>query len=289
MHPPTAEVEAAVAAALHEDLAPDGDLSAALVPAGAVASGVLASRAGGVVAGTACVTETFRQLDPAVRLAWCVGEGDKVAAGQVLASIDGPLTAVLTGERTALNFLGHLSGIATAVARWVAVVAGRIEIWDTRKTTPGLRGLEKAAVRAGGGINHRMNLSDRIMVKDNHLTGTDIASAVAAARAMWPGRIVHVECETVEHVTEALEAAADALLLDNMDPDGLRRCVAVVDAHESSHGHRPVLEASGGITLDVLDAFAGTGVDAVSSGALTAAAPALNVGLDLVGQDGGSE
>ena len=199
----------------------------------------------------------------------------------MLADLIGPLAPVLTAERTALNFLGRLSGIATETARWVEAADGGARIWDTRKTTPGLRVLEKAAVRAGGGANHRLNLSHWVMLKDNHLTGTDIAGAVAASRRRWAGRTVHVECETLDQVRESLEAGADALLLDNMTPAQVASCIVEVRDHASRHGVRPLVEASGGITLTVVADYAATGVDCISSSALTGSAPDLDMGLDL--------
>ncbi len=280
--PPADAVADAVVLALHEDLTPDGDLSASLVPAAAVADGVVASRSDGVLAGTACATEAFAQADPSIEVAWHRHEGDRIAPGDVLATVRGPLAPVLTAERTALNFLARLSGVATTTAAWVDAVAGTgVRIWDTRKTTPGLRALERAAVRAGGGWNHRTNLSHWIMLKDNHLTGTSVTEAVAVARSLWPGRTVHVECETLDQVRESLEAGADALLLDNMTPESITACVAAVRDHAERHGSRPLVEASGGITLDRVAAYAETGVDCVSTSALTNGAAMLDLGLDL--------
>ena len=279
--PPHEAVVVAVSRALAEDLEPDGDLSAVLVPEGAVARGALVTRSAGVLAGSACATEVFHQVDPSIEVTWRRVDGDPVDVGGVLADVTGPLAPVLTAERTALNFLGCLSGIATETARWVAATAGSARVWDTRKTTPGLRALEKAAVRAGGGTNHRHNLSHWVMLKDNHLTGTDIVGAVESSRSRWPGRTVHVECETLDQVHQSLEAGADALLLDNMTPAQVRACVDEVRAHAARHGVRPLVEASGGITLAVVAEYAATGVDCISSGVLTNAAPALDVGLDL--------
>ena len=279
--PPATAVVEAVRRALHEDLDSDGDLSAALVPDGAMAVGAIVARSGGVLAGSACATEAFRQVDPSIEVSWRRSDGGRLVAGEVLADLIGPLAPVLTAERTALNFLGRLSGIATETARWVEAADGGARIWDTRKTTPGLRVLEKAAVRAGGGANHRLNLSHWVMLKDNHLTGTDIAGAVAASRRRWAGRTVHVECETLYQVRESLEAGADALLLDNMTPAQVTACIVEVRDHASRHGVRPLVEASGGITLAVVADYAATGVDCISSSALTGSAPALDVGLDL--------
>lgn len=279
VHPPAFVVRDAVARALAEDLTPLGDLSAALLPPDAVAAARLVARAEGVLAGRACATEAFAQVDPQVRLSWSADDGDRVTPGTVVATVSGPLASIVTAERTALNFLGHLSGVATATRAFVDAAArgGTARIWDTRKTTPGLRSLEKAAVRAGGGSNHRGNLSDWVMIKDNHLGALGIAEAVGRARARWPGRTVHVECDTPGQAEAAIAAGADALLLDNMGPDDLRRCVELAAASP----RRPLLEASGGITLDTVTAVAATGVDMISVGAITNSAPVLDLGLDL--------
>jgi nicotinate-nucleotide pyrophosphorylase (carboxylating) len=290
LEPPADAVADAVVLALHEDLTPDGDLSAALVPAEALADGVLASRADGVLAGSACATEAFAQVSDAIEVVWLRADGDRIAPGDVVATVRGPLAPILTAERTALNFLCRLSGVATTTACWVQAAGavavagaeeGAVRIWDTRKTTPGLRALERAAVRAGGGWNHRTNLSHWVMLKDNHLTGTDIASAVALSRSLWPARTVHVECETLDQVRQSLEAGADALLLDNMNPTLIITCVGEVHAHGERHGTRPLVEASGGITLDRVADYAATGVDCISTSALTNGAPSLDLGLDL--------
>ncbi|MCU1453156.1 MAG: nicotinate-nucleotide pyrophosphorylase (carboxylating) [Acidimicrobiales bacterium] len=280
--PPIAPVRAAVAVALAEDLVPLGDLTSALLPDGARADGLLVARQAGVVAGRACVDETFAQVDPAITCRWHVDDGDRVEPGSVLAIVGGPLASVLTAERTALNFLGHLSGIATLTGAFVQAAGGRLRVWDTRKTTPGLRALEKAAVRAGGAVNHRGNLSDWVMFKDNHLTVLGIDEAVRRARDVWPGRTVHVEADGLDQVREALEAGADAILLDNMSPDEVRAAVELADAHARRAGtRRALLEISGGITLDTIGRYADCGADVVSSGAITNSAPVLDIGLDI--------
>jgi len=272
-------VRAAVEAALAEDLLPLGDLTSVLIPAEATATATLASRSDGVFAGRACVDETVRQVDPEVSIRWAADDGDTVAPGTEVAAIAGPLRSILTAERTALNFAGHLSGIATLTRQFVDAAAGGAIVWDTRKTTPGLRSLEKAAVRAGGGASHRGNLSDWVMMKDNHLTELGIADAVARAREAWPGRTIHVECDTAEQVREAATAGADAILLDNMTPEEATAGVAVA---RDLLGSRPCLiEASGGVNLDTVAAYAACGVDAVSVGALTNSAPVLDLGLDI--------
>ena len=276
--PPMKEVQAAVDLALAEDVGPQGDLTSSLIPPGEITAEITA-RDAGRLAGRACATEVFRQVDPSVTVEWQAADGDPVAPGQTLAVVAGPRASVLTAERTALNFLSHLSGIATEASRYVAAAAsvdgGRARIRDTRKTTPGLRVLEKAAVRAGGGDNHRMGLSEWVMFKDNHLAGMSIADGVAAARKSWPDRIVYVECDRIEQVDEALAAGADALLLDNMSPEGVRVCVA------RAAGHGALLEVSGGITLETVAEYAATGVDFISVGRITNSAPVLDIGLDV--------
>jgi nicotinate-nucleotide pyrophosphorylase (carboxylating) len=193
------------------------------------------------------------------------------------------MRSVVTAERTALNFLGHLSGIATLTSLYVekAAAAGGAKIWDTRKTTPGLRSLEKAAVRAGGGRNHRGNLSDWMLIKDNHLGTTGITEAVALARDRWPARTVHVECDTYEQCVEAIKVGADAVLLDNMDPDAVTRCVEAAADLQGGSVRRTLLEVSGGVTLETVGPYSATGVDQISVGAITNSAPVLDIGLDL--------
>jgi nicotinate-nucleotide pyrophosphorylase (carboxylating) len=275
--PPIGAVRAAVTRALEEDLTPLGDITSALLPVGVAGSADFVVRTPGVLAGTDCATEAFAQVDAAVVVDWAAGDGDDVDAKQVVGHVSGPLASILTAERTALNFLGHLSGIATLTHELVARAGGGVRIWDTRKTTPGLRVLEKAAVRAGGGANHRGNLSDWVLLKDNHLTVLGIEDAVRRAREQWPARTVHVECESMDQVQQALEAGADALLLDNMTPDEVRAAVNLaVEAPK-----RPLLEVSGGITLETVAAYAQTGADCISVGAITNSAPVLDIGLDI--------
>jgi nicotinate-nucleotide pyrophosphorylase (carboxylating) len=280
--PPVLAVREAVARALAEDLLPLGDITAALLPASATAEARFVTRDRGVVAGTMCATEAFAQLDPAVNLAWDVADGQAVGPGDVLGVVRGPLASVLTGERTALNFLGHLSGVASATRRLVDAAGPDIAVWDTRKTTPGLRALEKAAVRAGGAANHRGNLSEWVMFKDNHLTVLGIPEAVRLAREAWPARTIHVECDRIEQVYEALDAGADAILCDNMTPDEIRACVVVADEHSAStSGRRALIEVSGGIDLETVGSYATSGADRISSGAITNSAPVLDIGLDI--------
>jgi len=279
--PPIGAVRKAVALALEEDLAPLGDLTAALVPEGATMTADLVVRAPGVLAGTLCATEVFRQLDEQVELRWAAADGDRIGPGDVLGTVSGPMAPLLSGERTALNFLCHLSGIATLTRRFVDAAGGRAAVWDTRKTTPGLRTLEKAAVRAGGAVNHRGNLSDWVMLKDNHLALLGISDAVAAAKSTWPGRLVHVEATSLSELEEALEAGASAVLLDNMTPEEAGEAVAAAERWSDERGlRRPLLECSGGITLETAAAYAATGVDLLSSSQITQSAPALDIGLD---------
>ena len=263
---------------------PLGDLTSLLLPDALEARASFVARVPGVLAGCGCLTETFRQIDDSVELVWAATDGAAVEAQTAIATVEGRLQSILTAERTALNFLGHLSGIATLTAKYVAAarVGGSARIWDTRKTTPGLRTLEKAAVRAGGGANHRGNLSDWILLKDNHLALMGIGGAIDAARSRWPGRTVHVECDRLDQVEEALAGGADALLLDNMTPEEVRACVAAADRHAGrGGGRRPLLEVSGGISLATVGSYAGTGVDLISVGAITNSAPVLDIGLDI--------
>lgn len=280
-HPTIIAVREAVARALAEDLTPLGDLTSALLPPALEATARFVPRADGILAGRLCAMEAFRQVDPQLELAWWVDDGDQVTAGVAIADVRGPLAPILTAERTALNFLGHLSGVATLTARFVDAISeagGDLRVWDTRKTTPGLRALEKAAVRAGGGYNHRGNLSDWVLLKDNHLELFGITAAVVHARERWPGRTVHVECGDLDQVREATEAGADALLLDNMSPEEVRAVVAEVRERDPV---RPLLEISGTVSLETIRAYATTGADMVSIGALTHSAPVLDIGLDV--------
>jgi len=278
-HPPKMYVRNAVERALAEDLAPLGDMTSGMIPDGLMTEAQIVVRGVGHLAGCMCATEAFRQVDPDIELTWHADDGEAVGPMQKIADVRGPLKTVLMAERTALNFMGHLSGIATRVAQFIDAVDGQIGVWDTRKTTPGLRGLEKAAVRAGGGRNHRGNLSGWLMFKDNHLTGMTIGEAVARARDEWPGRTLHVECDRMDQVEQAVAAHADAILLDNMSPDEVRECMKIIG--DKRPDGRPIVEASGGITIETIASYAGTGVDYVSSGSLTNSAPVLDIGLDI--------
>jgi nicotinate-nucleotide pyrophosphorylase (carboxylating) len=263
---------------LDEDLTPLGDITSGLLPAGVVGAADFVARERGVLAGVACATEVFAQIDDTVIADWAVTDGADLGAGQVIGHVSGPLSSILTAERTALNFLGHLSGVATLTHELVVATGGGARIWDTRKTTPGLRALEKAAVRAGGGSNHRGNLSDWVLLKDNHLTVLGIEDAVRLAHERWPGRTVHVECDSLDQVAQALKAGADALLLDNMTPDEVQ---AAVELSRQADEPRPLLEVSGGVTRETVRAYAQTGADCISVGAITNSAPVLDIGLDI--------
>jgi nicotinate-nucleotide pyrophosphorylase (carboxylating) len=275
LDPPPSVVRVVVARALAEDLGLLGDLtSIAVVDDDTLGSARFVARSEGVVAGTAAATETFAQLDPRVGVDWSVGEGDDLLEGQEFGRVAGPLRSILGGERTALNLLQHCSGVATLTRRFVRAAHGKARIRDTRKTLPGLRALEKAAVRAGGGFNHRESMSDAILIKDNHLRQTDVRRAVDRARARWPGRIVEVECDTLDQVADAVAASADLILLDNMSPE------EATEACAKAAGLVP-LEVSGRVTLETVGAYAQTGVDFISVGAITHSAPALDIGLDI--------
>jgi nicotinate-nucleotide pyrophosphorylase (carboxylating) len=269
-----------VAAALAEDLDERGDLTGALLDDDVVASAAIVAREPGVLAGVTCAVEAFAQVDPTLEVVVLRDDGARLQVGDVVATVGGRLASIVAAERTALNFVGHLSGVATATRSLVDAVASadrHVAVLDTRKTTPGLRRLEKAAVRAGGGTNHRASLSESVLLKDNHLGVLGITEGVARARARWPGVRVQVECDTLDQLDEAVAAGADAVLLDNMAPGLAAACVARVRAA------RPgvFVEASGGITVATAPEFARAGVDAVSSGALTHSARALDLGLDL--------
>jgi len=273
-----------VARALTEDLGP-GDITAeAIVPKDVKAAARIVQKQAGVVYGFDAVEEVFRQVG-AGGLERLAAEGEwRDAVPADVASVSGPARALLAGERTALNLLCHLSGVATLTARFAQAVAGTgTTILDTRKTTPGLRSLEKAAVVAGGGRNHRLGLYDAFLIKENHIAiAGGLAEAVRRAREAHPDHQIEVECRNAGEVTEALEAGAGRLLLDNMCPDELRAAVAVRDTATVAHDANPRLEASGGITLDNVAEVAATGVDFISVGALTHSAPALDLSMLLL-------
>lgn len=280
---PRVLIARAIEQALAEDLGVRGDLTTdATVPRGTMSTATFGARRAGVISGLAVAEAAFHALDPSVVFEPLVRDGARVAAGSVAARVAGSAHALLTGERVALNFLSHMSGIATLTRRYVDLVAGtRARIVDTRKTTPGLRAFEKYAVRCGGGQNHRSGLYDAILIKDNHIVAAGgIAPALAAARA-HAGHMVKIEIEvtSLDELADALKHPVDAVLLDNMEPPMLREAVALV-------GGRAITEASGGVSLDTVRAIAESGVDLISIGALTHSAPILDLGLDFTPQAG---
>ncbi|MDT4919133.1 MAG: hypothetical protein QOI15_35 [Pseudonocardiales bacterium] len=274
----TAVIADVVRRALEEDLGPAGDVTTlATVPPDAVATARFVARQAGVIAGLAVAAAAFDAVGGgAAQLTKAIEDGAAVAPGDLIATVHGPLPAILTAERTALNFLGHLSGVATLTRRWVDAVAGTgARIRDTRKTMPGLRVLEKYAVVCGGGVNHRMSLSDAALVKDNHVVAAGgVVQAFELVRAAYPGLPIEIEVDTVAQGRAVLDAGADLVLLDNMSLAEMREVVAYAAG-------RAKLEASGGLTLDTAKAVADTGVDYLSIGALTHSAPVLDIGLDM--------
>ena len=277
--PPPLLYEPVVEGALREDLGRAGDVTTdAVVPAAATATAHLVARREGRVAGLEIACRAFTLLDPRVRVEFRASDGDDVAAGDTLALVSGPARAILSAERVALNLLGRLCGIATQTRRVVTAVAGTgAKVACTRKTTPGLRALEKYAVRVGGGANHRFGLDDAVLIKDNHVAvAGGVGEAVRRAKAAV-GHLVKVEVEvtSLAQVQEALDAGAEVILLDNMGLDEMRQAVALVAG-------RAVTEASGGITPDSAAAVAATGVGVLSLGWLTHSVPALDVALDVV-------
>jgi nicotinate-nucleotide pyrophosphorylase (carboxylating) len=277
-------VEALARHAIAEDLDGGVDVTTvATVPAGHRARGAFVPRKDGVVAGlpvAAAVLEVV--VGDGLVLERPVADGARVAAGPEVLVARAPTASLLTAERTALNLLGRLSGIATATRAWVDAVAGTdAAIRDTRKTTPGLRALEKYAVRCGGGVNHRMSLSDAALVKDNHVVAAGgVGAAFRAVRDRFPGVPLEIECDTVEQVAEAIAEGADLVLLDNMSLDDTRRAVALARSHGGVR-----LESSGGLTLATARAVAETGVDFLAVGALTHSSPVLDIGLDVTAGD----
>lgn len=278
---PVASERAVLRLALSEDLGPGDATSLALVPASARARAVIVAREAGVVSGLSVARDVFRRISPTLRVTAVVHDGENVEAGAVVLRLSGSARAILAGERTALNFLQRLSGIATLTRSYVeAVQPYPVRILDTRKTTPGLRRFEKAAVVHGGGTNHRFGLFDRILIKDNHrafwrTAGREarLADAVRETRRRYPRLSVEIEVESESELLDALEGCPDWVLLDNMTPAQMRRCVQLTAG-------RAKLEASGGITLRTVRRVASTGVDALSVGALTHSARALDFALD---------
>jgi nicotinate-nucleotide pyrophosphorylase (carboxylating) len=275
---PPADLAQQVEAALREDLG-GGDVTASLVPAAQRVRGSVISREEAVLCGRAWADETFRQLDSKVQLTWHAADGERVAAQQVIFSIAGPARPVLTGERTALNFLQLLSATATAARRFVDAVAGTgCQILDTRKTLPGLRTAQKYAVRCGGARNHRMGLYDQVLIKENHIAAAgSLTGAIEVARRNTAGVTVEVEVETLGELQEALNAHADIVLLDEFTLEDMRAAVAL----NRAQGAVAKLEVSGSVSLDAVRAIAGTGVDFISVGAITKNVRAIDLSMRL--------
>jgi nicotinate-nucleotide pyrophosphorylase (carboxylating) len=273
-------VEQAVDAALAEDLGSVGDITTdAIIPAESQGEASIVARKTGVIAGLDLVEAAFKSLDPETRFRKVVQDASKVEAGGTIATVAGKTRALLIGERTALNFLGRLSGIATLTAAYVAAIQGtRAKIVETRKTTPGLRAFEKYAVRCGGGMNHRFGLYDAVLVKDNHIAAAGgLAGALQKLRARVGDLVrIEIEVDTLDQLEDALNFPIDAVLLDNMDVETLRKAVALVNG-------RVVTEASGGVTLENVGEIAKTGVDLISVGALTHSARSLDSSLEWMG------
>jgi nicotinate-nucleotide pyrophosphorylase (carboxylating) len=276
-----AEIRAAVRLALAEDIGGGDATTLATVPASAKATALMRAREPLVVAGLEFAEIAFQELSPKIKIEKTARDGQKLAAGKILLKISGPARAILTAERVALNFVQRLSGVATLTSQFVVAVRGtRAKILDTRKTTPGWRRFEKYAITCGGGKNHRLGLSDMILIKDNHLAAlrnekpNAIAAAVARAREKFPKLKVEVEADTLKQVEQAVDAGADFILLDNMDLKQLRQAVKIVNG-------RAKAEASGGVNLKTVRAIAETGVDFISVGALTHSARAVDIGLDF--------
>ena len=277
----TSSVMAIVAGSLEEDLGPGDVTTDALIPPDIHGLGSIVAKAAGVIAGVEVALEVFRQANPDVETRTLITDGFEVSPGVVVAEVEGSIAGILKGERVALNFLQRLSGIATATSMYVKAVQGtKARIVDTRKTVPGIRQLEKYAVRMGGGHNHRYNLADGILIKDNHIAalraqGLGLAEIVSRARENSPHTLrVEIEVESIEEAREALEAGADVILLDNMSPEEMKQVVTLTEG-------RRLLEASGGINLETVRAVAETGVDLISVGALTHSVMAMDISLDL--------
>ena len=283
--PPTV-IEPMVRRALDEDFCNSGDITAnLLVPASAKGKLMMRARETGVIAGMQAAQMTYAMVDPRVKFTVKKGDGSKVKKGNIIATIEGPTRALLSAERVALNFLGRMSGVATLTAQYVALVkgnsghSGAVRIAATRKTTPGLRAVEKQAVLAGGGFTHRESLAAAIMIKDNHIAlagGVDKALKAIAKNADHMTR-VSVEVDTLAQLKKVLKYGPDVVLLDNMDVVKLLKAVAIVDGFD---GQRPTLEASGGVNLDTVKGLSQTGIDVISIGALTHSAPNFDIGMD---------
>ncbi|WP_271105073.1 carboxylating nicotinate-nucleotide diphosphorylase [Pseudomonas tohonis] len=270
-----AEIEANVRRALTEDVG-SGDITAQLIPEERLAHATIITREAAVIAGTAWVDAVFRQIDPRVAVHWQVADGDKVQPNQPLFHLEGPARALLSGERSALNFLQCLSGVATRVAHYVELVQGtQVKLLDTRKTLPGLRLAQKYAVTCGGGHNHRLGLYDAFLIKENHIAACGgIAEAITAAHRIAPGKPVEIEVESLDELNQALAAGADIVMLDELSLDDMRTAVTLTAG-------RAKLEASGGINDTTLRTIAETGVDYISIGTLTKDVRAVDLSMRL--------
>jgi nicotinate-nucleotide pyrophosphorylase (carboxylating) len=280
--PVPADLPQQVERALAEDIA-TGDLTAALIPAQSSGRAAVITRESAILCGSPYVDACFARIDPRVRIDWRAAEGNAITADQLLFRIEGPARALLTGERTALNFLQLLSGTATAAHRFAALLEGtRCRLLDTRKTIPGLRSAQKYAVRVGGGQNHRMGLFDGILIKENHIAAAgSIATAVANARRAGAAVPVEVEVENLDELRQAIEAGADIAMLDDFPLDAMREAVAA-----NRNARRPLkLEASGGVTADTIRDIAATGVDYVSVGSITKHVRAVDLSMRFESQD----
>ena len=280
------DVQRVIKEALREDLGAGPDVTTqSTVPKDQRSKAVFATRSAGCIAGIDIAVAVLEMVcgPKNVLVEKKASDADRVVPGQVLMHVTAPTRGLLTAERTALNLLGHLSGIASATRKWAdAIAASGAQVRDTRKTTPGLRALEKYAVRCGGGVNHRMSLSDAALVKDNHIVAAGgVAQAFAAVRAATPKIAVEIEVDTLEQLHVALGAGADLVLLDNMPPAVLRDAVLIAEAHRATTGKSVILEASGGLTLDNAADVAATGVRYISVGALTHSSSVLDIGLDM--------
>lgn len=263
--------------ALQEDIGAGDITSDSVVPAHAMTVGTILAKSDGIIAGLDVADEIFRMLDPNIRFERLVSDGDQVSSGQNIATVKGPARTILTAERTVLNFLQRLSGIATMTAEYVRAASGyHATIIDTRKTTPGWRVLEKYAVRVGGGHNHRFGLHDAVLIKDNHIAAAGgITPAIKRARERIPHTMkIEVEAKTMEQISEAVEAGADIIMPDNMNPEMIAKAVKLIDG-------KALVEASGGITLADIPAVAATGVDLISVGALTHSAMPLDISMNM--------
>lgn len=282
-----AGMRALIAVAQREDMGDCGDItSAVLIPADRIATAEIRARADGVLCGAALLAPIAAAYDPALQITAALADGTALLRNQSIATVSGPLRSILAAERVILNFLCRLSGVATLTRRYVlAVAATKVKIYDTRKTTPGLRALEKYAVRCGGGFPHRIGLYDAVLIKDNHIAhvpasflGVQLETAITAARRLSPRpSFVEIEVDTLQQLRIVLSCDVDIVLLDNMSPDLMREAIALRDKFNPG----VLLEASGGVSLDTVRAIAETGVERIAVGALTHSAPALDIGLDI--------